>query len=265
VSFTLVVFHAHPDDEALLTGGTMARAADEGHRVVLVTATAGEAGLADEADDLASARTRELSRAAELLGCERVELLGYPDSGLGPAPRRPQPSFAEIDPGEPAERLAQILVEERADALTVYDEHGGYGHRDHVQVHRVGVLAAGIAQTSVVLEATVDRRALSRAAAILARVPKTAPLIPADHFASAYTSHAELTHRVDVRQWLDRKAAALAAHASQASGGDAIRTIRLLTSLPAPIRRLALGREWYRERGRAPGGRPLDDVFASLR
>ena len=74
---TLVSFHAHPDDEVLLTGGTLARAAAEGHRVVLVTATAGGAGLADPVSarrGLAGVRTRELTRSAALLGCARVEL-----------------------------------------------------------------------------------------------------------------------------------------------------------------------------------------------
>lgn len=244
----------------------MARAAAEGHRVVLVTATSGEAGLAAiDSEKLASARSREVRRSGEILGCARIELLGYADSGLTSAPASHGSRFCDLDPAGPAERLAELLVAERADALTVYDERGGYGHPDHVQVHRVGVLAAKIAKTPVVLEATVDRRALSRVAMVLARLPRTAHLIPDDRFAGTYTAHSDLTHRVDVRPWLDRKRAALEAHASQASGGDAVRTVALLASLPAPLRAAALGREWYRERGRRPGARLLDDVFASLR
>src|SRR4051812_39360381 len=90
VPFTLVSFHAHPDDEALLTGGTLARAAAEGHRVVLVTATAGEAGLsADGMQDgarLEARRREELANSARALGCARWEVLGYPDSGWGTPP-----------------------------------------------------------------------------------------------------------------------------------------------------------------------------------
>src|SRR5690349_16575445 len=84
----LVSFHAHPDDEALLVSGTLARAAAEGHRVVVVVATAGEAGLTDEAHAadgrLGERRLAELRRSADLLGVARVECLGYADSGLPP-------------------------------------------------------------------------------------------------------------------------------------------------------------------------------------
>jgi LmbE family N-acetylglucosaminyl deacetylase len=267
VAFTLVVFHAHPDDEALLTGGTIARAAAEGHRVVLVTATAGEAGLsegAEDPDELASARLAELRQSAALLGCARVEVLGYADSG-GSSASSSGRRFADLRPAEPAERLAAILADEHADVLTVYDEHGGYGHPDHVQVHRAGVLSASMAQTPVVLEATVDRRALMRVAAVMARVPRVSHLIPDDRFAAAYTAHEALTHRVDVRPWLRQKRAALAAHASQTAGGESIRTVRLLLRLPSPLQSAVLRREWFEERGRDPGPRLLDDIFATLR
>ncbi|MFZ4511022.1 MAG: PIG-L deacetylase family protein, partial [Candidatus Nanopelagicales bacterium] len=81
---TLVFLHAHPDDEALLTAGTMARAAAEGHRVVLAVATDGAAGLtsADYREDLAGVRARELERSAEILGTARLETWGYADSGI---------------------------------------------------------------------------------------------------------------------------------------------------------------------------------------
>ncbi len=190
MSFTLVSFHAHPDDEALLTGGTLARAAAEGHRVVIVVATAGEAGLTERPDDLAARRVQELQASAQALGCARVEVLGYGDSGSGPeTPRdaaRDRARFADVDPWEPAERLAEILREEHADVLTVYDARGGYGHPDHVQVHRVGVLAAQLAGTRVVLEATVDRVLLQRAAGLMSWIPGLRGLVPADRFSTAY-------------------------------------------------------------------------------
>ncbi|HET6666661.1 MAG TPA: PIG-L family deacetylase, partial [Intrasporangium sp.] len=84
MSYTLLAFHAHPDDEALLTSGTMARAAAEGHRVILVVATDGELGLASQAyvaGGLAARRRRELETSARELGVARVEHLGYADSG----------------------------------------------------------------------------------------------------------------------------------------------------------------------------------------
>src|SRR3954462_8194390 len=157
--FTLVSFHAHPDDESLLTGGTLAKAAAEGHRVVLVTATSGERGLGGPDDghgaDLARARMAELEDAAAALGCARVLSLGYGDSGLHPDPSD-SGAFVHVDVASAAARLAEVLREEDAHALTVYDPNGGYGHPDHVQVHRVGVAAARLAGTPVVLEATVS-------------------------------------------------------------------------------------------------------------
>jgi LmbE family N-acetylglucosaminyl deacetylase len=265
VPFTLVSFHAHPDDEALLTGGTLARAAAEGHRVVLVTATAGEAGLAREdlTGGLAGRRVEELRAAARSLGCARVELLGYPDSGSGPHRPLPPDAFAALDPALPAQRLAALLREERADVLTTYDPRGGYGHPDHRQVHRVGALAAGLAGTPVLLEATIDRSRLSAVASALVRVPVVSRLVPPDRFASAYTDRSELTHEVDVRGHLRAKRAALASHASQATGG--VRTLGLLLRLPRPLLAPVLGREWFVEDGRPPTGNLLDDVFATLR
>ena len=119
--YTLVAFHAHPDDEALLSAGTLARAAAEGHRVVLVVATAGEAGLVAGGRTgpvLASRRLAELERSAQALGCARVEVLGYADSGLhGEAGGAA--AFCRADVEEAATRLATLLQEESADVLTV--------------------------------------------------------------------------------------------------------------------------------------------------
>jgi LmbE family N-acetylglucosaminyl deacetylase len=275
MSYTLVSFHAHPDDEALLTGGTLARAAAEGHRVVLVVATKGEAGLADDdahrpsagIDGLGARRLAELQASAAALGCARVEVLGYPDSGSSgtPAPG----CFATVPVEEAAERLAAILTAEHADVLTIYDSFGGYGHPDHVQVHRVGLRAAELAGTAVVLEATADRRWLLRAAAamrVLARVRSLGrssgtALVPRD----AYTDPARLTHRVDVRSHLDAKRASMTAHASQRGGGDGDRTLAIILRLPRPMFRVLLGHEWFVQRHVAPTRPMSDDVFASLR
>lgn len=240
---------------------------------MLVTATAGEAGLADEESTvrgLGDHRIAELERAAEALGCARVVLLGYRDSGsetpMAPTASAGGPTpFALLDPAGPAEKLAAVLREERADVLTVYDEHGGYGHPDHVQVHHVGVLAAELAGTPVVLEATVDRDLLGKIARVMELFPPLAKLVPPGRFADCYTARSELTHRVDVRGQLAAKRAALAAHHSQAGGGSSIRTVALLLRLPRALLGPVLGREWFRERGRPTGGALLDDLFATLR
>ena len=113
--YTLVTFHAHPDDEAIATGGIMARAAAEGHRVVLVVATRGELGEVDDGfldpgETLAERRVVETGRAAEALGVARVEFLGYTDSGMDGEPTNDaQGSFWSADLDEAAGRLAAIL------------------------------------------------------------------------------------------------------------------------------------------------------------
>ena len=142
---TLVCFHAHPDDESITTGGVMAREAAAGRRVVLVVATSGELGEVDDGfldpgETLGERRAAELARAAEILGIAKVEFLGYHDSGMAGLPENDAPeSFWSADVEEAAQRLAAILVGEDAEVLTVYDVNGGYGHPDHIQVHRVGV------------------------------------------------------------------------------------------------------------------------------
>jgi LmbE family N-acetylglucosaminyl deacetylase len=268
MTYTIVSLHAHPDDEALLTGGTLARAAAEGHRVVVVVATRGEAGLAagdPDAASLARVREDELAASARALGVARVVLLGHPDSGLAPGQRADdgQVPFSELDPELLAIDVAAVLEEEDADVLTTYDAAGGYGHPDHVQVHRVGRRAAELSGTPVVLEATVDRDLLLRATWPLRAGGRVLQMPRLPDLTSAFTPRAELTHRVDVRPQVDAKVLALRAHASQGGGGDGVRTLAFLLRLPPVLRRRVLGAEWFREVGRAPGTRLLDDVFAS--
>jgi len=265
MSWTVVSFHAHPDDEALLVSGTLARAAAEGHRVVVVVATAGEAGLADDRTDLGQRRRAELEQSARAIGAARVEVLGYADTGWPRPARSSGTTFATTDTRRVAEELAAILFEEDADVLTIYDPAGGYGHPDHVQVHRAGLVGAAIAGTPVILEATIDRQALLRAVGWLTRLTRLLPLPAVPDLTGAYTARADLTHRVDVRDQLSAKRASMRAHASQATGDGGARTLALLLRLPGPLARRVLGREWFREVGRPPGGPLLDDVFASLR
>ncbi len=183
--YTIVFFHAHPDDEAIATGGTMARASRDGHRVVLVSATRGELGefapdsLAD-GEALVDRRVAELHAAAAVLGVDRVEFLGYRDSGMAGEPTNDDPeSFWRADLDEAAGRLARLLTEEHADVLTIYDDHGNYGHPDHIQVHRVGVRAAELAGTPRVYEATANRDHLRRLMEMMPQDPD-APEAPAD-------------------------------------------------------------------------------------
>jgi LmbE family N-acetylglucosaminyl deacetylase len=265
---TVVFVHAHPDDEASQSAGSMARAVSEGHRVVLVVATNGDHG--DAPDDLAEGETvvqrRRVEAAASnaVIGTHRVEFLGYADSGMAGEPSGLARPFAAADPGEAAERLATVLRAERADVLTSYDPAGGYGHPDHVQVHRVGARAAALAGTPVLLEATVDRTALRRVLRLVSRLPGLPAGFDPRLVDRAYTPRAELTHRVDVRAFTGPKRAAMAAHASQATADQGTRTLQVLLRLPVPVFDLVAGHEWFRQPGRVPPRRLLDDVFAGL-
>lgn len=250
---TVVAFHAHPDDEALLTGGTLARLAAEGHRVVIVTACD---GVVHAVADAAGARLDELRAAAAVLGAARVVHLGYADSGHGPVLYPDPPGrvrFARADLTEAAGRLAALLREESADLLLSYDTGGGYGHRDHIRVHQVGALAARLAGTARVLEATIPRELAARAARLLAAA-RLRPLHEWEKMRQFGTPRAAITHRVNVRRYAARKRGALACHASQLHGnGRSAQVFRLLAALPAPVFGLLLGWEWFAEPGAAPG------------
>jgi LmbE family N-acetylglucosaminyl deacetylase len=232
---------------------------------VVVVATMGESGLAEPTDvRLGDQRLQELGAAAAELGVHRVEWLGYADSGrFGDA--EGDRVFARADPEQAAARLAAILLEERADVLTTYDSTGGYGHPDHVRVHAVGARAAALAGTPVVLEATVDRRAALRAAALL----RIVPFLPAElrpvAIRRSFAPSEQITHRVDVARFVDRKRAAMRAHASQRAGGSGVRSLALYLRLPGPAFRRAFDTEWFIESGRTPTRRPVDDVFSTLR
>lgn len=267
MAYTLVSFHAHPDDEALLMGGTLARAAAEGHRVVLAVATDGEAGAASPqyTSDLAARRRDELDRSAEALGCARVVRFGFRDSGWSRSAAAQPGTFSALPVLDAATPLIDLLIEERADAVTVYDPAGGYGHPDHQQIHKAGLLAARLAATRLVLEATIDRTWIRRLIRLVEAVPGVLPDVRAIDYAAAYTAREHLTHRIDVRRYADAKRQALEAHASQASSqSDSARTIALLLKLPPWLFRQALGHEWFVEPGRPPG-KLGDDLFATLR
>lgn len=243
---TLVSFHAHPDDEALFTGGTLARAAAQGHRVVLVVATDGESGLAAPGvGRVGAARVRELAASARALGCARVVRLGFADSGWRDSAREEPTVFSRLPVAEAAEPLADVLRQERADVLTTYDRAGGYGHPDHQQVHRVGAEAARAAGTPVVLEATLPREILHRTVRAAALVPGLLDNVNPRSFADAFTPRAQITHRIDVRAHLGAKRAAMAAHASQSTSDAGLRTLALLLRLPPPLFSLVAGHEYF--------------------
>ncbi|MDQ6614107.1 MAG: PIG-L family deacetylase [Actinomycetota bacterium] len=244
---TAVFFHAHPDDEVLFTGGTMARAAAEGHRVVLVTATRGErgvdrAGAVRDGEGIGDVRESELREAAKRLNVDRCLLLGYQDSGIDGAEAS---GFCQAPAEEAAERLAAIITDEGAEVLVTYDERGIYGHPDHIQVHKVGLRAAQRADLDSVYLATIDRDRL-HAVLQLAQAYGLAIDDPSlDWAVSAGVSGDEITNTVDVSGYIDAKRDALAAHHTQFPPGVGV------LSLPPPAFQVVFGTEWYIELGAA--------------
>jgi mycothiol S-conjugate amidase len=147
----LMAVHAHPDDESSKGAATMARYADEGVSVLVVTLTGGERGdILNPAMDLPDVHGRiheirrdEMARAAELLGVQQ-QWLGFVDSGLpegDPPPPLPEGCFALVPLEESTEALVRVVREFRPHVMTTYDEHGGYPHPDHIRCHEVSMAA----------------------------------------------------------------------------------------------------------------------------
>jgi LmbE family N-acetylglucosaminyl deacetylase len=268
---TVLVLHAHPDDEAIFTGGTMVRLVAAGVRVVLVVATGGELGEAPPALAaaaggagvsappgplaLAERRRAETEAAAGALGVARVAWLGYRDSGMaGDAANDAAGSLWSAEIGAAAGRLAGVLAEERPAAVVVYDADGIYGHPDHVAVHRIGHRAAAAAGVATVYEATVDREYLHFVETHLVEEAILAGDL------GLVRSHIGLPTvaidvTVDVRAELEAKRAAMAAHASQIPESTSA------LQLPADHFTDVYGWEWYVRVG-PPG--PLDGLARSL-
>ncbi|MFC4854583.1 PIG-L family deacetylase [Actinophytocola glycyrrhizae] len=247
---TLVSFHAHPDDECIACGGVLRKAHEEGHRVVLVVATRGELGevpdgFLDDGEELWQRRVVETHAAADILGVDRVEFLGYTDSGMMGEPTNDRPgTFWTADVEEAAAKLAAILREENADVLTVYDDHGGYGHPDHIQVHRVGMRAAELAGTEKVFQATINRdRAIAGQREFADRAGVEMPEFPPDFG----TPESVITCSVDVTAYTGHKRKAMRAHASQISEQS------FFLAMPDDAFTFAFGTEWFIRAGQGPG------------
>jgi LmbE family N-acetylglucosaminyl deacetylase len=166
-----------------------------------------------------------------------------------------------------AERIAAVLRDEAADVCTVYDAAGGYGHPDHVQVHRAGRRAAELAGTPKVYDATINRDLMSAGVSLARDLGYDIPteFLPEQLGDRAwYTPEAELTAAVDVTPFLAQKRAAMLAHHSQTtSTSDASRSLAVFASLPDDYFALAFGTEWFVRVG-APAGIAESDLFAGL-
>lgn len=218
---TLVCFHAHPDDESISTGGLMVKASDAGHRVLLVLGTRGEQGepvegVLREGEQLWERRILETATSAEILGAEAPRFLGYEDSGMIDTLENDNPAcFWQADVEEAAERLAEILREVDADVLTIYDDHGNYGHPDHIQVYRVGRRAAELAGVEHCYEATANRTRMQESMSPADADPELAETFDEEMMNAFGTPAVDIRFEVDVSSVIDRKKQSMMAHASQ--------------------------------------------------
>lgn len=231
VSRRLLLVHAHPDDETITTGATIARYAAEGAEVTVVTCTLGEegevmadlpelAGLgAQAADQLGGYRVAELQRACAALGVSRHRYLGglgrWRDSGMAGTPSASHPrAFAGGSAAEQAAQLAEILDEVQPQVVVTYDAFGGYGHPDHIRAHEITMAAAPRATSVERVFHTVTSRDAVRAG--LAALRDDDPIFDVpDDGELPTTPDEEITTTLDVAAYVPAKIAALRAHATQ--------------------------------------------------
>lgn len=231
-----IFVHAHPDDESIGTGATMARYAAEGGHVTLVTCTLGEEGeihvpelaglAAAEADQLGGYRITELDAACAALGVTDHRFLGgagrYRDSGMMGLPTNGHPRcFWQADLDSAAGHLVQIMRQVRPQVLVTYDPNGFYGHPDHIQSHRVAMRAAELARAEGFgpdkIYWTAMPRSVLEAGVEAFRGSSNNPfadLQSADELPFG-TPDAEIAARIDASGWREAKMAALRAHATQ--------------------------------------------------
>ncbi|MGV9938185.1 N-acetyl-1-D-myo-inositol-2-amino-2-deoxy-alpha-D-glucopyranoside deacetylase [Streptomyces sp. NPDC003401] len=275
----LLLVHAHPDDESINNGATMARYAAEGARVALVTCTLGERGevIPPRLRHLTGAalgewRLRELTAAMGELGVDDFRLLGgagrYADSGMMGLPDNDDPAaFWQADVDTAAGPLVEVILALRPQVLVTYDDHGGYGHPDHIQAHRVAMRAVELADRAgwSVPKVYWNRLPRSVAEAAFARLAQELPDLPFDRTAAVadvpgVVDDERVTTEIDGGAYAAAKAAAMRAHATQIEVAPDGRHFALSNELAQPL----FTTEYYElVRGRRPQGRETD-LFAGL-
>jgi N-acetyl-1-D-myo-inositol-2-amino-2-deoxy-alpha-D-glucopyranoside deacetylase len=265
---TLLLVHAHPDDESISTGGVMAKSKAHGHRVVLVTATRGEVGEIHNMDEatsrprLGEIRTEELRAADEILGVDRQEFLGYRDSGMVDTPDNKDPrSFHQAPLEEAAAKLAVLIREERPDVVVTYGEDGVYGHPDHIKAHHVTNAALDMIEREGQPVKKLYYTAIpkSRMEAFVQQMPEEAQRAMGGNMRIVGTPDELVTTQIDVHDYVDRKRAAFRAHVSQNDLNSWFATMQ------DQIYELAFGTEFYQlARGKLGGDPPETDLFAGI-
>jgi N-acetyl-1-D-myo-inositol-2-amino-2-deoxy-alpha-D-glucopyranoside deacetylase len=263
---SLLLVHAHPDDESIGTGATMAKYAAEGARVTLVTCTLGEMGEIIPpdlrhllADELGQHRIVELERACAALGVTDHRFLGgagrFRDSGMMGLPDNDDPRcFWQADVSEAATLLASIIDEVAASVIVTYDANGFYGHPDHIQAHRVALRAAEMSASPGKCYATAMPRSVLAAASEL---PPDSWFMRASDL-SASVPDSQVTTAIDAEKYLSAKLDAMRAHETQITvDGE-------YYALSNEIGQRVLATEYYTLlRGARGSGEPYErDLFA---
>lgn len=233
----LLAVHAHPDDESITTGGLLVRCAHASIRTILLTCTDGrygpvnpELGLRLTPDQLAEVRTAELEEAARILGVSEVCRLGHHDSNMtGLAQNHAPKAFWAQPTDELVATVVRLIRERRPHVVVTYDAFGNTGHPDHVQAHRIAVLAVAGASEARYFSAagpswTVRQvfhpvypvSSLRRFVAEEERAGRSHPFDGRDVAEVDYgRPDSDVTHRVDIEDVHERKACALHAHRTQ--------------------------------------------------
>jgi N-acetyl-1-D-myo-inositol-2-amino-2-deoxy-alpha-D-glucopyranoside deacetylase len=248
----LLLVHAHPDDESLWTGGTIARYAAAGAHVTVVTCTLGEEGevipaflrllAVDEADQLGGYRVGELRAACAALGVSDHRYLGgvgrWRDSGMAGTPANDHPrALVRGDRAEQVDALAAILAEVRPQIVVTYGPDGGYGHPDHVAAHRITMAACEESDVDRIFHVVTSRRATEDGVAALSSMDGRPFALPKPGQLPV-TDDAEISTVVPITEALPAKLAAMRAHATQISvweGKDGERCYALSNGIAQPI------------------------------
>jgi len=232
---SLLLVHAHPDDETINNGATMAMYVAAGYNVTLVTCTRGEEGeilvpelqhlAADKEDGLDQIREVELANAMRALGVNDHRFLGAPDhryrdSGMMGTPSNENPNvFWQADLDSASQDLVKIILEVKPDVLVTYDDFGGYGHPDHIQAHRVAMRAAELASPEWDIKKiywnTMPRSVIQKGIdAMKAAGSDFMGVESADELPFAKPDEVVTTH-IDGSQFVDQKMKAMASHPTQ--------------------------------------------------
>jgi LmbE family N-acetylglucosaminyl deacetylase len=271
---TLMAVHAHPDDEASSTGGVLAKYSDEGIRTVVVTCTKGEFGDTPDGvkpgedghqeQAVAEIRLAELREACKHLGVTDLELLGYHDSGMPDWEYKERPdAFCNVPQDEVAGRIGALIERYRPQVVITYDDQGPYQHPDHVHASRCAQAAVAATGIPDKLYLTSMRRSdwrklwdALREAGV--EVPDP-PQIDEQALRQMEEAERRITTNVDIRPVLERKRAALLAHASQIRDS-------WFSKIPPDVGEQVFGRESFtRALDRTGTPVPEDDLFAGLR